>query len=290
MTESLPQRIVPFYGDDLIAVQQAEGDVLVVFGRLCDNLGLDRSGQVQRIQRHEVLKDGLITVPVQTEGGAQTMQCLRLDLLPLWLAGIQAKRVKDALREQLIRYQREAAQALWREFRAQILVTDPGQEASTELSPAMVQLHQIAEMGRAIVAMAEQQMEIQRQQQALSGRLDKAGMVVKGLQGEVRTVTRDVSDLQVRLGVLEERIHPSAYITDEQGAEVSQQVKALAETLTGKDKTKNHYQGIFSELYRRYGVASYKLIRQDQYAAVLAFLDDWRNAVLTGEAVSPPDA
>ena len=289
MTESLPQRIIPFYGDDLIAVQQPEGDILVIFGRLCDNLGLDRSGQVQRVQRHEVLKDGLLTVPVQTEGGTQAMQCLRLDLLPLWLAGIQAKRVKDALREQLIRYQREAAQVLWREFRAQILVAGPGQEAPAELSPAMVQLHQIAEMGRAIVAMAEQQMEIQRQQQALSGRIDKAGLVVKEIKGEVRLVTREVRDIHVRLGVLEDRIHPSAYISEEQAAEISQQVKALAETLTGKDKAKNHYQGIFSELYRRYGVASYKLIRQEQYAVVLAFVDDWRKAATSDEVIHPPE-
>jgi hypothetical protein len=59
---------------------------------------------------------------------------------------------------------------------------------------------------------------------------------------------------------------------------VSNQVKALAELLTGKDKAKNHYQGIFGELYRRFGVSSYKLIRHSQYDAVLAFLDDWRKA------------
>jgi hypothetical protein len=53
-------------------------------------------------------------------------------------------------------------------------------------------------------------------------------------------------------------------------------VKALAQALTAKDSSKNHYQGIFAELYRRFGVSSYKLIRQDQYAGVLAFLEEWR--------------
>lgn len=278
MSESFPARIVPFYGDELVAVQHQEGDVLVVFGRLCDNLGLDRSGQVQRVQRHEVLREGLVTVPVQTEGGVQQMQCLRLDLLPLWLSGVQAKRVKAHLQEQLVRYQREAAQVLWREFRSQILVAQPVPAARAEESPALAQLQQIAEMGRAITAMAEQQMEIQRQQQLLAERLNKAGQVVRGMQGEISVLQDDVGDIQVRLGVLEERLHPASYITEAQAAEVSNMVKALAELLTGKDKAKNHYQGIFGELYRRFGVASYKLIRVEQYDAVLAFLESWRAA------------
>ncbi|CAA9316306.1 MAG: hypothetical protein AVDCRST_MAG93-5512, partial [uncultured Chloroflexia bacterium] len=42
---------------------------------------------------------------------------------------------------------------------------------------------------------------------------------------------------------------------------------------------KNHYQAIFQELYRRFGVASYKTIIQEQYGAVLAFLEDWRTSV-----------
>lgn len=272
MSDALPQRIVPFYGDELLAVQQPEGDVLVVFGRLCDNLGLDRSGQVQRLQRHEVLREGLVNVPVRTEGGTQSMQCLRLDLLPLWLAGVQAKRVKEELRDQLIRYQREAAQVLWREFRSQLQVQEQG-DAAVELAetPAMIQLRQIAEMGRAIAAMAEQQLELQRQQQQFGERLNRAGQVVRAIQG-------DVSDLQVRLGVLEEQVHPSSLVTQAQANEISLQVKALAELLTGREKGAGHYQTIFQELYRRFGVSSYKLVRQEQYAAVLAFLEDWRTA------------
>ncbi|HEX6121789.1 MAG TPA: hypothetical protein VFY89_01450, partial [Ktedonobacterales bacterium] len=42
-------------------------------------------------------------------------------------------------------------------------------------------------------------------------------------------------------------------------------VKALAELLTTRDASKNHYQGIFSELYRRFGVSSYKTIHRSDY-------------------------
>src|SRR5436305_13575837 len=116
MTAPLPQRIVPFYGDQLAAVQHEDGTIFVVFNRLCDNLGLNRYGQVQRVKRSEVMKEGFITITVATEGGPQTVQCLRIDLLPLFLTGVQAKKVKEDLQEQLFHYQKEAAQVLWQAF------------------------------------------------------------------------------------------------------------------------------------------------------------------------------
>jgi hypothetical protein len=276
VSDSLARRIVPFYGDDLIAVQHPSGSIYVLFAKVCENLGLARRGQVLRVQRHAVLNRGLELLQVETEGGTQTLQCLRLDLLPLWLSGVQASRVRAELQEKLVQYQAEAAEVLWREFRPQIIVAEV--HAPAPDTAAVVQLQQIAEMGRAITAMAEQQIEIQRQQQLLAERLNKAGQIVRGMQGSIQNLQGNVGDIQVRLGVLEDRMHPAAYITEAQASEVSNVVKALAEFLTGKDRAKNHYQGIFGELYRRFGVASYKTIHMEQYDAVLAFLESWRAA------------
>src|SRR5262245_13500573 len=107
MTEPLSQHIVPFYGDELIAIQQADGTIFVLFTRLCENLGLQRAGQAQRVQRHAVLRAALANITVATEGGPQAVQCMRIDMLPLFLAGVQANRVKPELRAHLIRYQQE---------------------------------------------------------------------------------------------------------------------------------------------------------------------------------------
>jgi hypothetical protein len=57
--------------------------------------------------------------------------------------------------------------------------------------------------------------------------------------------------LEVRLGVLEDRVLPTALISEPQANEVSLRVKALAELLTTRDTGKVHYQTIFAELYRR---------------------------------------
>jgi hypothetical protein len=130
--------------------------------------------------------------------------------------------------------------------------------------------------------MAEQQMELQRRQAALTGRMDAAARVIRGVQGTLDGVVGQLAAVDVRVGLLEERLWPGALIDDTQATEVSNRVKALAELLTGREGGKNQYQAIFAELYRRFGVSSYKLIPQLKYEAVLAFLDDWRTS-----AVSP---
>jgi hypothetical protein len=50
---------------------------------------------------------------------------------------------------------------------------------------------------------------------------------------------------------------------------VSGRIQCCAITSSGRGST---------GLYRRFGVSSYKLIRQEQYAAVLAFLEEWRQS------------
>ena len=121
MSAPLQQRIVTFYGDELVAAQQLDGTIFVLFSRLCENLGLERTSQTRRVQRHAVLSKGLMMLDIQTPGGVQSLQCLKLSLLPLWLSGVQASRIKSELQAQLIRYQEEAADALWQAFRPQIL-------------------------------------------------------------------------------------------------------------------------------------------------------------------------
>jgi hypothetical protein len=266
MSDVLPHKIVPFYGDELVAVQQPDGTVFVLFARLCDNLGLNRRPQVLRTQRHAVLSQGLITLTVQTDGGPQQVQCLKLALLPLWLSGVQASRVKEELQDKLVRYQHEAADVLWQAFKPQILIEAPPENHESAL--AIGQLEQIIEQSKAMQRMAEEQI-------ALIRRMDAAARIVK-------TIQADVGDVKVRLGVLEERLHPSAYITDEQAAEVQSAVATVAMALTKRDPSKNHFQSIHTELHKRFKAKSYSLIRVEQYPAVLAFLETWDDAMEGG--------
>lgn len=133
-------------------------------------------------------------------------------------------------------------------------------------------------MGLAIAQLAEQQM-------ALEGRVDDIGTQVEQVGEQVSIVNTRldraaevVGDLKRRLGTIERHMLPPSSITDEQAAEISNKVKALAQFLTTKEPGRNFYQSIFGELYRRFAVSSYKNVRKDQYQDVLTFLDEWLEA------------
>ena len=92
-----------------------------------------------------------------------------------------------------------------------------------------------------------------------------------------------VGDVARRLGAVERKLSGGAVVTEDQAAEVSQAVKALAALLTDDASGgRNPYQAVFGELYRRFGVSSYKNIRADRLPDVLAWLEDWRRRVAGG--------
>lgn len=242
-------RAVDFYGDEL-RVFILEGEAYVPLRPICDYLGVSWNGQRERVHRDPVLSEvtRFARVTRANLGGRPELLCLPLRYLNGWLFGISSSRVREELREKLIQYQRECYDALARAFQ------------DTSVSPASP-LAQIRDMALAIATMAEQQMLLEGRVTTTETRLDKAAVVV--------------GDLSKRLGRLESRLAPGSYITDEQAAEISQRVKALAGRLQEQTPGKNYYQSIFGELYRRFNVSGYKLIRQNQYAEVIAFLEEW---------------
>ncbi|MBK9052256.1 MAG: ORF6C domain-containing protein [Chloroflexi bacterium] len=46
------------------------------------------------------------------------------------------------------------------------------------------------------------------------------------------------------------------------------------------------FRAFFAELYRRFRVSSYKVIRQSQYHLVVDFLDEWAEAVAKAKKLS----
>jgi hypothetical protein len=174
-----------------------------------------------------------------------------------WLFGVQVNRVKEEYREKVLQYQRECYDILAQAF-----------FPTRSMTRAETSLAQVREMGLAIARIAEQQMLFEQGLAGAHSRLDQAAVVVGGLQKRVTT--------------LEKRLSPGQLITDEQAAEISNRVRDLAMLLTEDNNQKNQYQGVFIELYRRFGVSSYKLIPQSKYAAVLEFLDEWWQRATAG--------
>jgi len=186
-----------------------------------------------------------------------------VELLPGWLFGVSASRVKPELRARLTLYRREAFGVLWRAFNT----AEPGAAPAGDVST----LAGVRATALAVAALAEQQMAIEVRVETAEDRLDRAAAVV--------------GDVARRLGAVERKLSGGAVVTEDQSAEVSQAVKALAALLTDDAAGgRSPYQAVFGELYRRFGVSSYKNIRADRLPDVLAWLEDWRRRV-AGDAV-----
>lgn len=109
------QETILFHGKPLVVVRLPNGEPGVVLRWICENLHLDTQGQVQRIQRTEVIAGDLVYTRVQTEGGPQVMPTLILFSVPYWLATIDTRRMdkNDERRLEILDYQRNAVAALY---------------------------------------------------------------------------------------------------------------------------------------------------------------------------------
>ena len=116
------QRTIDFYGDPITVVVMPDDEVYVPIRPIAEFLGLDWSSQLQRIRRDDVLTNRTITLLVTTtDESRRDMVCLPLDLLPGWLFGISASRVRGELAPKLNRYREECFRVLWRSFQAETL-------------------------------------------------------------------------------------------------------------------------------------------------------------------------
>lgn len=131
------------------------------------------------------------------------MLCLPLEFINGFLFGINAKRVKPDVKENLIRYQKECYRVLAREF------------VQTAVSPtSSSSLMQVREMGLAIVRMAEEQMEFDRRLSHTESMTRETAVTVDGLRADIE--------------VLKARTASGADVTDVQASQISQAVKAVA--------------------------------------------------------------
>jgi uncharacterized protein YqgV (UPF0045/DUF77 family) len=216
--------------------------------------------------RDPVLADEVRFVRVtrtNSKGGNPDVLALPLDKLPGWLFGISAARVREELRDKIIRYQRDCFRVLWDTFRHEIVPLAP----ATMPVPAERSGAEIAyEMATAIQHLARQQMEME---QRLGGRMD--------------SMARWATQVERRISSLEVQINPEETITEAQANEIALAVKTVAAALEASGAIKNGYQRVYAEVYRRERIGAYRNLPQGRYQAVLDWLHQWHQE-LTSES------
>ncbi len=110
MSQSV-QRII-FQGSPILTIEQ-DGVHYVAMKPVCENIGLDWDGQRQRINRHAFLNSTAVMITAVAEDGKlREMQMLPVKYLQGWLFTVDANRVKPAIKERLITYQKECFDVL----------------------------------------------------------------------------------------------------------------------------------------------------------------------------------
>ncbi|TDR36527.1 phage antirepressor N-terminal domain-containing protein [Aquamicrobium defluvii] len=108
---------VNFRGDQLYGFESDDG-VFVALKPIVESIGMNWSGQEQRVKRDPILSEGICVMHTPFgPGGGQDCLCLKMDLVNGWLFTIDSARIKDqAVREKVILYQRECYGVLFKHF------------------------------------------------------------------------------------------------------------------------------------------------------------------------------
>ena len=257
-------RDVEFYGDELRgALVDIDGtrQVYVPVRLICRYLGLSWPSQLNRIRRDEVLNEALRFVSMMNtnpQGGDPEVVCLPLDLIPGFLFGVEASRIKDPIvKERILLYRRECFRVLWERWA-------PEMTGLTTLAPTP------PASGAALAyELATAVQNIAREQIDLEQRMGRAAQWAKGIES--------------RVSALEVHLAPDTRISDAQAGELALQVKTIANELELRGHV-NGYQRVYAELYRRYSISSYKNLPQSRYDEALDWLRGWYTEITRASA------
>jgi hypothetical protein len=255
----IEQKQVTFYEEEILAVRIQDNSILIPVRPICELLGVDWSAQRRRINRDPVLKEEMQSVVITATDSHRTISrevlSLPLDYVSGFLFGIDANRVKPELKDRLVRYQRECYRVLSDAFQEGQLTADSGfDELLKQANEEVVEAYQIA---MAIVKLARNQIV---------------------MQGQVDSNTQRIEELESTLS------DPGRQVTPDQASQISQAVKAVA-LVYGKQTGRNEFGGVYGEMYRKFGITSYKLLPAKKFVDAMRWLSDWYSQVTGSDEI-----
>jgi hypothetical protein len=282
--DPIEQRTVEIRGDELTAaLVNSEGSqrIYIPIRPLCDYLELSWAGQRQRLQRDPVLNEELRSIRITQgregeQGGTITteMLCLPLKFINGWLFGINAQRVREELREKVIQYQRDCYDILAQAFGVSETGLIVSQE--TSLSPHVASLVQIRDTAIAVARITQEMILHEERLSIVEGNATT-------LKARLDEAARYIGNVEKRVTVVEERTDVRKVITEDQADAIQAEVLALSDLIAEINpdpSQKTYHQTVYGQVYKFFGVSSYKRIKQGDYERVLRFLQSWRERLL----------
>lgn len=196
------QEVVTLFDRFIVAVSLPDGRIAATLASLCDALGLTQNSQVRRIRMDDVLVDELVSVAIETSSGIQVMGVLTAWAIPLWLTGIQTRKVAEEKRPAILAFKKQAANALYEHFSQLKLPPPPATLVPSEpiekprYPDDSASLDERQKYHRDMITWLEWQADIAAWRKDTDNRLD-------GLESEVESiheVVRLVPELLERMG------------------------------------------------------------------------------------------
>lgn len=129
---------VPFHGTFLHTTLDEDGQPVVILKPTIKGMGLDWSAQWTKLQRRSWATVGQ-TPTVGADGKARDMASCDLDTWSMLLANIDENKVKESVRDLVVRYQKESAQRL-REYWTTGMAINPAVAANLPAEPSRKEL------------------------------------------------------------------------------------------------------------------------------------------------------
>lgn len=108
--EAVNTTSLPFHGQHIITAMAA-GVAYVAMKPIVENIGLDWASQFVKLKKQDE-KFGCCDITIPSLGGLQRMLCMPLKKLNGWLFSINPAKVRNDIRDRLVRYQEECFTAL----------------------------------------------------------------------------------------------------------------------------------------------------------------------------------
>ncbi len=249
----LRERKLVFQGKEIATADLKDGNGYVSVRSLCEAFGLDGRAQRKRLLRQQgYFEPYTATILITTLGGPQASLCLMASAVPLFLTGVELERLQeDDSRTLLKAFLDEAHTVLAEHFG----ISERGELQFLRESVArMVTEQEIFE-------------------EAISKKVEAELAEIRRSHDEkVQQIRQAFSNLRQQVTTLESYAGPRARLTPEQLGQLRTLVATLGTLLQEKGVPKP-YPGIYMDITRLTGVSRSEDIRQEDFAAVVEFLE-----------------
>jgi hypothetical protein len=256
------ERAILFRGKEIATADLKDGRGYVSVRSICQVFGLDPRAQRKRLMRAQnFFEPYTATILMNTAGGPQKTLCLMAEVVPLFLAGVELERVQDPeVRETMKTYMEEVMSVLAEHFG----ISERGEMQFLRSS-----------LARMVVEQEQYEEQIAKKVDAELAEMRRAH------EEKIQQIRAAFGDLRQQVTRLETVAGPKVRLTPEQLGQLRQSTATLGALLQERGVAKP-YPGIYMDITRLTGVSRSEDIRQEDFPAVIAFLENQINALTRG--------